>query len=347
MSESVSMVRSSAEPEPREPGATLEVRDLCVTYRQEQARLPVVQNVNLALHANRTVALVGESGSGKTTVARALMGLVRPPTGMVSGNAYFGGRDLLAMSERELSDLRGAEMAMIFQEPMRSLNPAYTVGDQIAESVRRHTGASRKQAWARAREVFEQVQIPNAGQRLKRYPFELSGGMCQRVMIAMAIACKPAVLIADEPTTALDVTVQSQVLDLLKQLQDDLGLAMLFITHDLGVVADVADVVAVMYAGQIVESGTAVDVFERPKHPYASGLLTSIPSLADGDADELPYIAGQVPSALEWPSGCRFQARCSFARSECTEPIPLERVDDRLVRCIRTQELVLEGVRGG
>jgi oligopeptide/dipeptide ABC transporter ATP-binding protein len=298
----------------------------------------------MSLQRQRTTALVGESGSGKTTVARAAMGLIQPPRGRVSGEVLLHGRNLLTMNQRDLADVRGRDVAMIFQEPLRGLNPAYTVGDQIGEVVRRHLGCTRKDGQRRAVELLERVHVPGADRMARRYPFELSGGMCQRVMIAAAVACPPSVLIADEPTTALDVTVQAQVLDLLKELQDDLGLAMLFITHDLGVVADVADDVVVMYAGQVVETGTAEQVFGSPAHPYTEGLLHSIPD-PTRPRSELGSIKGQVPKPSDWPTGCRFRGRCPYDADECADPVELRLVSEgAATRCVRRDELNLTGV---
>jgi peptide/nickel transport system ATP-binding protein len=323
----------------------LTVNDLSVEYVVGKSNLRVVQGVDLELRRGRTRAIVGESGSGKTTVARAIMGLVGPPNGHVSGTVKLGERDLLKTSDRELSRIRGRDIAMIFQEPIRSLNPAFTVGDQIAEVVRTHGGVSRSDAWKQAIDAMRRVHIPSPERLARRYPFEFSGGMCQRVMIAMAVVRRPTVLIADEPTTALDVTVQAQVLDLLKELQDEMGLAMLFITHDLGVVADIADDVSVMYAGEVVEAGTAEQVFFAPQHPYSAGLLASIPNVLD-DEGRFRFIRGRVPSAAAWPSGCRFAPRCPHALEACTTaPIALDDHGDRVVRCCRVKDLVLEGVR--
>jgi peptide/nickel transport system ATP-binding protein len=329
--------------QPSDPAAVLTVRGLGVQYTSASSVTQVVDGVDLALHRNRTMALVGESGSGKTTVARAIMGLVRPPVGNVSGEVVFKDRNLLAMSRGQLSSVRGREIGMIFQEPMRSLNPAFTVGDQIAEVVRAHGDVSRREAMKRAVEAMRRVRIPRADILARRYPYEFSGGMCQRVMIAMAIVMRPSVLIADEPTTALDVTVQAQVLDLLKELQSEMGLAMLFITHDLGVVADVADDVTVMYAGQVVESGGAESVFFRPRQPYSAGLLASIPDELD-EHGHFRYIPGAVPSSSVRPIGCRFAMRCPYRLAACEEaPVPLEPFESGEVRCIRAADLELEG----
>lgn len=323
----------------------VDVRGLSVAYHVGSARHEVVSDVSFPLRRCETTALVGESGSGKTTVARAMMGLVRPPTGTVDGVVEFEGENLLGVSPRRASSIYGRNVSMIFQEPMRSLNPAYSVGDQIAEVVRRHTDASRKDAWRRAVEAMEQVRIPRAAERARSYPFQFSGGMCQRVMIAMAIVCKPSVLIADEPTTALDVTVQAQVLDLLKDLQAELGLAILFITHDLGVVADIADKTMVMYAGQVAEHGATAPVFSSPHHPYTEGLLRSIPRVR-AEGEPLGYIPGRVPQPNAWPHGCRFMDRCSYAVEACGEPVSLRSMPGRRVRCLRAEELTLEGLDG-
>lgn len=314
-----------------------------MTYRADKSEFHVVTGADFDLVSGRTLAIVGESGSGKSTIARSVMGLVHPPTGNVTGRISYRGQELAGLPRAKARKIYGKSISMIFQEPMRSLNPAYTVGDQIAEVAREHLEMSRKEAWSRAVEVMDQVRIPAASQRARSYPFEFSGGMCQRVMIAMALVCRPDILIADEPTTALDVTVQAQVLDLLKEQQEELGLAMLFITHDLGVVADVADELAVLYAGEVVEGGSVADVYSAPLHPYTEGLLASIPTI-DHHAGDLGYIPGRVPAANDWPEGCRFRARCGYAAVACCEKVDLAIVGSRAVRCVRAGELSLNGL---
>ncbi|MDC1198811.1 ABC transporter ATP-binding protein [bacterium] len=312
----------------------LEVSDLSI--RIGSAPNTLVDGVSLTLRPGETLCIVGESGCGKSLTALALMGLLpTPPVEITSGRALFEGRDLFTLSPRELQDIRGDRMAMIFQEPMTSLNPALTIGEQIAEAVRRHRGVDREAAMARALEMLRRVRIPAPEKRLKEYPYQLSGGMRQRAMIAMALANDPALLIADEPTTALDVTIQAQILDLMRTLQSETGAAMILITHDLGVVAEMADKVAVMYAGQIVESGSAAEVFDNPQHPYTIGLMSSLPSLGER-AGTLATIPGMVPSAEAMPSGCRFAARCPFVVDRCVErPPPREVGAGHRVACWR------------
>ncbi|WP_051461536.1 ABC transporter ATP-binding protein [Tomitella biformata] len=324
----------------------LEVSDLCVQFKTEHGWSTVVDHVNLIVRRGETLGLVGESGSGKTVTSLAIMGLLSGPRVKVSGSVKLAGRELIGLSNAEMNALRGKTIGMIFQEPRRALNPAFTVGDQIAEVVRRHgDGLSRKQAWAKAVEMLELVGIPDAPQRAAEYPHQFSGGMCQRVMLAMAVACEPVVLIADEPTTALDVTVQAQVLDLLAELQDRMGLGILFITHDLGVVAETCDTVAVLYGGQMMESAVSEDMYFDPRHPYTEGLLASTPD-AQVRADRLFAIAGTVPPAWDWPDGCRFHPRCGYAKAGVCDgvAIPLAGEGDHLVRCARADELRLEGI---
>jgi peptide/nickel transport system ATP-binding protein len=264
----------------------------------------------------------------------------------MSGSVRLAGRELVGLSERELADGRGRDVSMIFQEPRRSLDPAFTVGDQIAEVVRRHEGASKKQAWARAVEMLDAVGIPDAARRARAYPHEFSGGMCQRVMLAIAMVCRPKLLIADEPTTALDVTVQKQMLMLMKQLQDEFGVTILFITHDLGVVAEVCDQVNVMYAGQVIESSTVENLFLRPQHPYTQGLLDAIPDHRDKGAP-LRAIPGSVPAPWSWPTACRFGPRCPHVVERCTSgPVKLASPGEsgHPARCVRATELQLEGI---
>jgi peptide/nickel transport system ATP-binding protein len=303
----------------------LSVEQFSLKFSRE-ARMPnLVDEVSFAVHEGETLCIVGESGCGKSVTALSLMGLLAsPPAIRVSGVARFDGEDLFALSERELADLRGNRLSMIFQEPMTSLNPAYTVGDQIAETIRRHRGVARSAARAEALEMMKRVRIPAAETRLDMYPHELSGGMRQRVMIAMALANRPRLLIADEPTTALDVTIQAQVLALIRNLQAETGTAMVLITHDLGVVAEVADHVAVMYAGRIVEYGTARELFDDPQHPYTIGLMGAIPSTGKREG-ALATIAGSVPSPERMPHGCRFAPRCPFALARCVEAAPPQR----------------------
>ena len=310
----------------------LEVRDLRSEFRIDGTWREAVAGVSFSLAARETLALVGESGCGKSVTAMSVMGLVRPPIGRVaSGQVLLEGQDIAGLPEPALEKLRGARMAMIFQEPMTALNPVMTVGDQVAESLVIHQGLSRAAALERARALFEEVKIPSAAARLRDFPHQFSGGMRQRVMIAIALACEPAVLLADEPTTALDVTIQAQVLGLLADAQAARGMAMLFITHNLGVVAQIADAVAVMYAGQIVEQGRVTDIFSSPAHPYTRALFAAIPR---GDAP-LAAIPGRVPPLDAMPPGCRFQARCPMAGPGCEAPQALRDLGGQMVRCHR------------
>ncbi|MCV6585281.1 MAG: ABC transporter ATP-binding protein [Marinibacterium sp.] len=293
----------------------LSVTDLSI--RMQGAPTDLVDGLSFDLMPGETLCVVGESGCGKSLTALALMGLLpTPPLRLTGGSARFAGRDLFAMSAPERRQIRGGDMAMIFQEPMTSLNPALRIGEQIAESVRRHSGASRDAARQRALEMLERVRIPAPHKRLDEYPHQLSGGMRQRAMIAMALANDPSVLIADEPTTALDVTIQAQILDLMRALQQQSRTALILITHDLGVVAEMADKVLVMYAGRAVEAGPAASIFRDPQHPYTIGLMSSMPSLGTR-TDRLVTIPGVVPPPNALPDGCRFAARCPFADAAC------------------------------
>jgi peptide/nickel transport system ATP-binding protein len=324
----------------------LTVNGLRVQFATANGWLTVVDDVGFSVGPGETVGLVGESGCGKTVSALAVMGLL-PQRGarIESGSVTFGGEELTKLSNSQMRRIRGNEISMIFQEPMTSLNPAFTVGNQIAEAVRLHNDVSRRKAWNRAIEMLDLVGIPDARRRVHDYPHLFSGGMRQRAMIAMALACRPKVLIADEPTTALDVTIQAQVLDLMRSLQESLGMAMLFVTHDLGVVADICDRVVVMYAGQVVEQAPVNDLFARPNHPYTEGLLASMPQ-AVALASRLHVIPGEVPSPDRLPTGCRFHPRCEFAQDQCKEgPVALgEGLSSATsVRCVRYAELQLAG----
>ena len=281
-----------------------------------------VDGVSLTVHAGETLGVVGESGCGKSVTALSVLRLIRPPGRIEAGSrVLFEGRDLLALGEEEIRRIRGNRIAMIFQEPMTALNPVFTVGEQIAEVVRVHAGASRRAAWARAVEMLALVGIPAPEQRAGEYPHQLSGGMRQRVMIAMALVMNPALVIADEPTTALDVTIQAQILELLADLQRRLGTAVLLITHDLGVIAEVARRVVVMYGGEVVEEAPVAELFARAHHPYTEGLLAAMPRLGAG-RDRLATIPGTVPPATAWPSGCRFRERCPYAWERCEREHP-------------------------
>jgi peptide/nickel transport system ATP-binding protein len=314
----------------------LELRQLSVSFATDDGTVRAVDGIDLALQRGRTLGLVGESGCGKSVTSLAVMGLLPPENSQVSGEVHFEGRDLLKIPTRDLRDLRGARLAMIFQEPMTSLNPSFTIGNQIVEAIRRHQGLDATAARARAIEMLRLVRIPSPEKRFDDYPHKLSGGMRQRAMIAMALACGPQLLIADEPTTALDVTIQAQILDLMRGLRRDTGTAIILITHDLGVVAEMADDVAVMYAGQIVERAPVATLFARPEHPYTVGLLGSIPRL-DEKREHLPSIEGRVPDMTQPPAGCRFAARCPFVEPACRAEVPalIEVAPGHLSRCRR------------
>ncbi len=322
----------------------LEVRDLTVEFGAAGGALTVVDGVSFSVDRGHTLGLVGESGCGKSVSSLAVMGLIPPRTGRVRASTLrLGEWDLTTIERARLRELRGREMAMIFQEPMTSLNPAFTIGNQIAESVRAHQSVTRAQAKTRAVEMLDRVGIPDPHRRVKDYPHAFSGGMRQRAMIAMALANDPKLLIADEPTTALDVTIQAQILDLLRTLQRDTGMAIVFVTHDLGVVADICDEVVVMYAGQVVEHTPVGPVFDRPRHPYSAGLLTSMPQTTP-PGQPLPVIRGQVPNPQDWPLGCRFADRCDHSEPECEHaPIEWSGTDGEGVRCRRASALVLAG----
>ncbi|HZD66466.1 MAG TPA: ABC transporter ATP-binding protein [Acidimicrobiales bacterium] len=300
--------------------AVVTVEDLRVGFTTDEGPVLAVGGVSLSLARGEVLALVGESGCGKSMTALSIMGLL-PPTATMSGSITLNGTELTGLSQRRLRGVRGREVAMVFQEPMTSLNPAFTIGFQVGEVLRRHEHLTRRQARERVVELLRQVRIPSPETRVREYPHQLSGGMRQRVMIAMAVACNPAVLIADEPTTALDVTIQAQVLDILRDLRRTLGTAILLITHDLGVVADIADRVEVMYAGHLVESASVEDLFARPQHPYTLGLLGALPRLAGGDR-RLREIPGLVPTLRRSPTSCVFAPRCPRAGDRCGELVP-------------------------
>jgi oligopeptide/dipeptide ABC transporter ATP-binding protein len=314
----------------------LRVQQLCTTFTIDGTPARAVDGVSFELEAGETLGLVGESGCGKTVTALSILRLIETPPGEISPDSVieYDGTDILKLPPKELRRIRGAEIAMVFQEPTTSLNPVLTVGTQIAETVRAHRPVSRDEARHRAVELLDLVRIPDADRRVHQYPHELSGGMQQRVMIAMALSCEPKVLIADEPTTALDVTIQAQILELLADLQRQLGMAMMIITHDLGVVAGVADRVAIMYAGQIVEQATTASVFAQPPHPYTEALLRAAPRI-DAPTDRLPVIPGAVPPASSWPVGCRFHPRCRHQWEHCTGAMPdlLQQAPQHRVRC--------------
>ncbi len=327
-------------------GPLLSVRDLVTAFGQGRSAVRAVDRVSFDVPEGTTVGLVGESGCGKSVTSLSILRLVPDPPGRIeSGTITFRGRELLSLAEREMRTVRGDQISMIFQEPMTSLNPVYTVGSQIVEAIRLHRKTSRGDAHRRAVQMLSLVGIPAAESTSRAYPHELSGGMRQRVMIAMALSCEPSLLIADEPTTALDVTIQAQILELLHRLQRELGMSVLLITHDLGIVAEYTKHVLVMYAGRIVESAPAVDLFSRPRHPYTLGLLESIPKRRAADAPKrvrLSTIEGMVPDLQHLPKGCRFQDRCPMAIDRCrTEEPDLLPLDDgtRASRCWRADEV--------
>ena len=324
----------------------LSVEDLSVAFRIGGQWRDVVRSASFDVDRGEILALVGESGSGKTVTSMALLGLIETLGGRVTGGRVtFDGEDVTRAPERRWLQLRGSRIGMIMQQPTRSLDPAFTVGDQIAETIRAHRGMSRKQAWRRAVELLDRVHIPDAAHRAEDYPHTFSGGMCQRLMIAIALSCDPQLLIADEPTTALDVTVQARILDLLREIQTEQHLSILYITHDLGVVAELCDRVTVMYAGEIVESAPVEEAFVAPRHPYTEGLIGSIPR--PGRGKRMLTIAGQVPAPQLMPEGCRFHPRCEYAVTGlCTDqPVPLVATTrSHAVRCARAGDITLKGI---
>jgi len=316
----------------------LDIKDLVVHYVLEDETVEAVNGVSLCLRKGQTLGLVGETGAGKTSTALAILNLVQTPPGVIkSGSITLCGSDVLNMTPKQLEKIRGKDISMIFQDPMTALNPVMTVGEQIAESIRYHEGLPQRESMQKAVEMLELVGIP--GVRSIEYPHQFSGGMKQRVVIAIALSCNPKVLIADEPTSALDVTIQAQVLDLMRELRDSMGMALLMITHDLGVVAKVCDTVAVMYAGKIVEYGTLEDIFNYPMHPYTEGLFNSLPSIKDRKA-ELKPILGLMPDPTKLPQGCAFSPRCQYKRLACLEPCTTRQVSKtHSILCTRYNEL--------
>ncbi|MFB9886950.1 dipeptide ABC transporter ATP-binding protein [Balneatrix alpica] len=311
----------------------LEIKNLTVTFGQGDAPFRAVDRISYSIEEGEVLGIVGESGSGKSVSSLAVMGLIDFPGKVSADTLNFGGKDMLAMSDKARRKITGDEIAMIFQDPMTSLNPCFTVGDQITEALKVHEGGSKKALKARAIELLRQVGIPAAETRFDAFPHQLSGGMSQRVMIAMAIACNPRLLIADEPTTALDVTIQAQIIDLLIDLQKQRGMSLVLITHDLALVAEVADRIAVMYAGQIVEIAKADELFAKPRHPYTQALLRSLPEHAQGKA-RLQALPGVVPGKHDRPQGCLLNPRCPYASDECRQQEPTLRAHgERLVKC--------------
>jgi len=312
----------------------LNIRNLKTYYFTDEGVVKAVDGVDLKIKSGETMGLVGETGCGKSTVATSIMRLVPKPGKIVAGEIIFKGRNLLELSNDEMRKIRGSEIAMVFQDPMVSLNPVIRVGEQIAEVFQVHRGMERSEAWEKAVEMMKLVGIPEAERMSKRYPHELSGGMRQRVMIAIAIACRPSLLIADEPTSALDVTIQAQILSEMKRLREEVNTSILLITHDLGVIAEIADKVAIMYAGDMVEYGDVRTVLKKPKHPYTRGLLNALPNAHR--RSKLTPIRGTVPSLLNPPSGCKFHPRCSKAKDLCSKvkPRPVEVAPEHLVSCL-------------
>jgi peptide/nickel transport system ATP-binding protein/oligopeptide transport system ATP-binding protein len=319
----------------KELESLLEIRDLSCGFRTEEGVARALDGVNLSVYRGETLGLVGESGCGKTVTALCIMRLIQDPPGRIEGGRVeFQGQDLLQLGDKQMRKIRGNEISMIFQEPMTSLNPVLTCGYQIEEAVLLHQKVSKKEAEERTLEMLDLVRIPDPKGCAKSYPHQLSGGMRQRAMIAMALSCSPSLLIADEPTTALDVTIQAQILDLLRSLQDRFKMAILMITHDLGVIAETANRVIVMYAGQVMEEGSVMEIFHHPRHPYTLGLKDSIPRLA-AKGDKLKVIPGKVPNPLDYTEGCRFSDRCKYAENRCyNEQIEMRSVSQgHHIRC--------------
>jgi oligopeptide/dipeptide ABC transporter ATP-binding protein len=324
----------------------LEVRDLQTSFDLSRSlSIKAVDGVSFDVRPGETLAIVGESGSGKSVTSLSIMGLLPKGVGRISGGSIkLGGTEISKYTDVQMREIRGKEIGMIFQEPMTSLNPVHTIGQQIGEMVIRHEKASKTRARARAIEMLDLVGIPEPTRRVDNYPHEMSGGMRQRAMIAMALACEPRILLADEPTTALDVTIQAQMLELMQDLQDKMGMAIIFITHDLGVVAEVADRVVVMYAAQVVETGPVDEIFRSPKMPYTAGLMNSIPRLGSSvNKVRLEAIRGSVPALTSLPKGCRFHPRCTFATDLCRAAVPAleEAGNGHMIRCVRWRELTL------
>jgi oligopeptide transport system ATP-binding protein len=322
----------------------VEIRNLKTVFHTEDGVVPAVNGVSMYINKGETLGVVGESGCGKSVTSLSVMRLVQTPPGkIVAGEILFEGKDLLKLSESQMRKIRGNDISMIFQEPMTSLNPVYTIGDQIAEAIELHQGLSHRQALDKAVEMLRLVGIPLPERRVREYPHQLSGGMRQRVMIAMALSCNPKLLIADEPTTALDVTIQAQILELMKKLKDEMGMAIMLITHDLGVVAEMCQRVVVMYAGKVVEEADVVSLFKNPLHPYTEGLLESMPRLNE-TREKLHVIEGVVPNPLHMPTGCGFHPRCPYAVDKCKteEPTLQEVAPGRAAACWLAAERLAE-----
>lgn len=315
----------------------LEVKNLKTYFRTDAGLVKAVNDVTFSVERGKTLGIVGESGCGKSITSLSIMGLVETPPGIhAGGEILFEGEDLLKKNEDQMRQIRGNKVAMIFQEPMTSLNPVFTIGQQLMEAILLHENVTKQQAREKGIEMLKKVKIPLAEKRFDEYPHQLSGGMRQRVMIAMALCCNPQLLICDEPTTALDVTIQAQILDLINELKEETGTSVMMITHDLGVIAEVADDVMVMYAGKVVEHATCDQIFDEPLHPYTAGLMNCIPRLDGDDTKELSVIEGMVPSFDDMPEGCAFCSRCPYAKEICRKQMPeLEEVNGRRVRCFK------------
>ncbi|EKP94534.1 ABC transporter ATP-binding protein [Thermaerobacter subterraneus] len=333
----------------RESRPLLQVEDLTAGFITRQGPLLAVEGISFRVDVGETVCLVGESGSGKSVTSLAIMRLLEYDNGAIfGGRILLDGTDLVAQSQEAMRRIRGRHVAMVFQEPMTALNPVFPIGDQIAEAVMLHEGKSRAEAWSRAVEMLRLVGIPEPEVRVRQYPHQFSGGMRQRAMIAMALACRPRLLIADEPTTALDVTIQAQILELLRQLKAELGMSILLITHDMGVAAEMADRIVVLYAGRVVEEGPVDRIFERPAHPYTMGLLSSVPDLERPRQRRLWAIPGSVPSIDRMPRGCRFHPRCPYAEPRCREEEPpLRPWEGGHVACWLAEQVAAQGLRFG
>ena len=320
----------------------LEINNLTISIGDKETGFEVVSNVSIAVPKGKIIGIVGESGCGKTITALSIMKLLPdPPAKITSGEIIFKNKNILEISDEELRDIRGNEISMIFQEPVSSLNPVFTIGEQIGETIRTHNDINSKDEREKVIELLKLVGIPEPERRYSNYPHEMSGGMCQRVMIAMALCCSPDLLIADEPTTALDVTVEAGIIDLIDNLRKDLGMSVILITHDLGIISEIADEVYVMYAGRIVEHAQNELLFSNPKHPYTVGLLNSIPDLADTDKRDLKMINGNIPSPKNYPKGCRFNDRCELVIEKCKVNVPvLEKLEEKHESaCFRSKEV--------
>ena len=321
-----------------EKEVTLQVKDLELWFDNDRGSVKILNGISFDIYKGETLGIVGESGCGKSVTSLSIMRLLQSPPARFGGSIKLQDKELLKLSERQMQAIRGNRISMIFQEPMTSLNPVFTIGDQLIETFMQHQGLSKAEAWTKGIEMLRMVRIPLPEQRMKEFPYQLSGGMRQRVMIAMALACQPELLIADEPTTALDVTIQAQVLDLMRDLQKELGTSIAFITHDLGVVSEMCDRVIVLYCGEVVEEAVAEDLFEHPKHPYTEGLLGTLPKF--GQSGRLEMIPGVVPPAGKFPAGCVFAPRCKYATEQCHAQKPglCDLGSGHKVRCFRYEQ---------